>query len=74
MVNAYYGFLHLGPSISVSATFGFMRALCSSEDFKNMLSSEDFITLLIKLLNLALLKHDKPSDGNSLFVKVNFYW
>lgn len=59
-----------GPSISVSATFGFMRALCSSEDFKNMLSSEDFITLLIKLLNLALLKHDKPSDGNSLFVKV----
>jgi len=62
----------VGTDISVSAYFGFCRALSCSPQIEKIIGVHDWVALLINMFDLSFLLHDPASGGNSFLVKVIF--
>lgn len=66
-------YLFSGPDISVSAYFGFCRALCISPDIQEVVSVRDWITLLLKMFDLSVLLNNFNTGGNAFLIKVKYF-
>ncbi|XP_066913164.1 E3 ubiquitin-protein ligase HERC2-like, partial [Clytia hemisphaerica] len=59
-----------GADISVSAYFGFCRALSCSQQIEKIIGVRDWVTLLVNMFDLSFLMHDPSNGGNSFLVKI----